>query len=182
MTPFAWLRSLLPYLAVALLVGAWSFGCYRAGGSGPRAELEQLRAANEEAKRLHDAEDRRKAAETTTLITTLEGQRDTNARNAATGWAAYRGLLNKPRPGTSTGGEPVPVVAAICDDADANRRLSDALQGYRAEVRASMDELWRADQERGRATGQLLEQAEHQTGELIVLKAWAVGAKAINAQ
>lgn len=182
MTPIAWLRGLLPYILVAALGAAWSIGCYFAGGSAPRAQLEQLRQANADAKRVHDAEDRRRAAETTTLITTLDGERDAKARDSARGWDAYRRLLKQPtaRPGAAA--EPVPIAAGICNDADADQRLSDALQRYREEVRASLDELWRADQERRAATAGLLEQAERQTGELIVLKAWAVGERAIHAR
>lgn len=180
---FAFLKALDPKIWVAIgcaiLFAAYTGAVYHAGGVGPRADLAKLQSSIETAKAARDVEDKRKAGETAAAITKLEGEKNAAIDNAAAGWAAYDKLQSaRGRPGK--GAQPVRPVTKVCDSADANNRLSDAIQSYRAEVAAGLDGLFDSLKASGRETGQLLEVAGKQAIEFNSVKAWAVEARRIN--
>ncbi len=167
-------------IAIAIAVSTSYVYMYHLGGNGPRADLAALKQAVEQAQKAYAAEDKRRAEASARLTKSLETQRDETAANAVAGWAAYYGVQSASnRPGKGT--EPVRPAPTICVDPDDNQRLSDALQSYRAEVRAGLDELFEALRSRRIEVGQLLEQAQLQAADAVACKAWAVEQHAINA-
>jgi hypothetical protein len=169
-------------LAIVAAFSTYTVAVYHAGGVGPRAEMAKLVASYQAAQKAQTEKDATRNAATKQLITKTEADRDANAKAAADNWTAYSKLLRErsaSRPGKGT--EPVRVAAQVCDNADQNDRLSDAIQSYKSEVRSSLDELWTATTERRQETGQLLVTATAQAIDYGSCQAWAVGEKAINA-
>lgn len=172
--PKVWLA-----IGCAILFAVYTGAVYHAGGIGPRADLAKLQTSIKTAKATRDAEDTRKAGETAATITKLEGEKDDAIADAADAWSAYNGLQSaRGRPGK--GAKPVRPDTKVCDSADANNRLSGAIQSYRAEVAASLDELYESLKAGGRETGQLLEVAGKQAIDFNAVKKWAIEARRIN--
>jgi hypothetical protein len=180
------LRKYWTHLLVAAAVGAYTIGVYWAGGRPARAELEEERAEWREMRTKMEAQFRLREASSRALIAKLEGERDDRIERINKTWARMVGeqedaaaravadlerLREQPRGGGAA--QPVRVVAEVCDDAAANRGLSDAISRHLAEVRRVLAG------ERAAVAG-LLKACELQTGDLLDVQTWAAGERTIH--
>lgn len=175
LSPKVWL-----YVGIAALVAAYTGGVYYAGGAAPRAELVKLKNEVVAAQKLAEAQDAKKTVETKAAILKLEGERNANALSRDTAWATYHRLLksngSRPKPAA----KPTRITSNICNSADEDQRLSDAVQRYRDEVRSGLDDLWRENQQRRFDTSVLIEQCEKQTADLDDAKTLIIELQKIN--
>lgn len=165
-----------PYVIAGLAIAAAAAvaGVYRAGGVGPRAQLEQLKTEVAAAKKLHDAEDRRKEGESKTIIKEKDNEREQAIYNANLSWSAELDRVRKQRiGGADRGPQPTPIAASVCDGADGNARLSDALAKAERETRGAI-----TDYQAG--TGELLAIAQRQAIEWNNLKGAVAGLRQVN--
>ncbi len=103
------------YLAVALVVAAYTCFVYRAGGNAPRAELKALQAASDAYKQ-----------ESSRIAKEKDRDYEMQMANTQYAWDQYR--LQHPI------AKPQRLTAVVCADASGNAKLSDALSAYLAEV------------------------------------------------
>lgn len=167
MSPYAWLGIVIAVLAAESAV-------FYAGGLGPRAELAKHRAEVLAAKKLHDAEDAKRTAETKTVIIEKDAEHEKVLLAVSTAWSAEYQRLHDDRDRLArAGAKPARIVAGVCNNADGNRRLSDALEKAERGIRERV-----ADYQGG--TGKLLEVCQRQTASWDNLKSALAGIKAVN--
>lgn len=163
------------YLLGALAFLAYSAVLYREGGRAPRAELEQFRAEVAAAQKVHEAEDQAKAAQSKTIIEEKDHEREEALEGSARRWADNLSRLREQRDRLArAAAKPARVVARICDGADGNARLSDAVGKAERDTRGAI-----AEYQAG--VGELLVIAERQAAEWDNLKRALTGIRAVNA-
>ncbi len=165
--------KLIAALAIIAAFAAWTFGAYRIGGNAPRAELAARVSADKAADDARIKEDAAKQLDTNNVIASLAKEKQDALTNAHDGWVAYNGLLRKSSSASAGGAQSVPVASDVCNDPEANRRLSDAIQGYRVGLRAQLDDF-------EQRVGQMLELAGVQAADANELKAFLQQGKRIN--
>ena len=87
-------------------------------------------------------------------------------------WAAELGGLRKYPSGSRTG-EPISILANVCDDTTANQRLSDAIQKFEQRLDDAIGNYQDG-------VGRLLEDADKDATTLAKVNEWASGEKLIN--
>jgi uncharacterized protein YceH (UPF0502 family) len=128
----AWLKTLNPrvwlFVGLFVLFAAYTIGVFRAGGSGPRAELAAFKAEVAAAGKAQQAQNERDARAREAVIQQREAEHATTVANLTARYDALAGELRKPDPGRRT----VPTLAAAapqltCPDraADFARRMDE---------------------------------------------------------
>lgn len=181
-------RNYWSYIAIGLVVIAYTGGVYYQGGVGPRAELAKERAEVEAETAKLVAAWQEDQDESDMYIAQLEEAHDQRVGRINTAWDAFIAGLPAGVHGNASGSpkpKPVPIAASVCNDAAVNQRLSLALSRYRDEVRDSIDQERSgrrsiAAGERAE-TSRLLKACELQTGDLIEVQDWAQKERQIHA-
>lgn len=121
-------------LTVALTVVVLA-GTFWAGGMAPRAQLvaQAAKAAQEVAER--EAEDGADVAASSIYVATLEEEYEEKLKAVDAAWHAYAASLSN-GPGGKPPSQSVQPRPQVCTDSAGNDRLSDALAGFREEIRA----------------------------------------------
>ena len=168
MNAYAW-------LGIAIAVFGAEAAVYYAGGVGPRGELARMKAGIEAAKKVHDAEDAAKIAATKAVITGKDAEHEKALAAVSTAWKSEYDRLRDVADGLARkGAKPARIAAGVCNNADGNRRLSDALEKAERGIRERL-----AGYQGG--TGKLLEVCQRQTASWDNLKRSVAGIKALNA-
>ena len=132
-----------------------------------KAEYATFRANIEAAKKVHDAEDKRKESESAAIITQKDTEYERNALVISAAWKSYADSLRVKPGGSSASQGPKPdqaITSIACNDPAKDALVSAAIEGARREVRSAITEY------RIGIAG-LFEQADKQAEQLITLQA-----------
>lgn len=161
------------WVAVAVVVAAFTGFVYHQGGEAPRAELAATHAAIAQARAAHDAEDARRERQSAATIKEKEDESKRLVLATATAWKSYYDGVQHSIGRGGQGAKPVPPVTRVCEGQDANDRLSHAIADYRQGVRDAF-----ADYRLG--IGHLLEVCTNQANDLKLMVEWALAEQRIN--
>lgn len=164
------------YLVAAVIVAVYTGVVYHQGGEGPRAKLASLTKSIKDAQTIHEAEDKRKEAESITAIATKDADYEKNLLVVSNAWKSYADSLRVKPGGSSAGQGPKPdqaITSLACNDPAKDALVSAAIEGARREVRAAITEY------RIGLAG-LFEQADKQAEQLITLQAEIVELARVN--
>ena len=163
-------------LGAVLIVTGYTAYVYHLGGVGPKAQLAALVSSYQAAQKVHEAEDAKKTAQSTTLITQKDAENAQNIKVIGESWNAYIARLPKrPNPGSANQGQkPVSIASTVCQDQASNNLVSTAVSRYRSEVIDSINEF-------RLGVSQLLSACDQNTAQLINLQDAVAGLATVNA-
>jgi len=166
--------QLVGWIAAFIAFVGYTGAIYHEGGRAPRAELERFKTEVAAAQAVHAAEDAAKAAQSKTIIQEKDHEREKALADSNAGWTAALARVRAERDSVAKqGAEPARAAPRVCDGADGNSRLSDALEKAERDTRAAV-----ADYKAG--VGELLVVAEQQALDWDNLKQAVAGLRALN--
>ena len=166
--------------AIAVAAGAaggataWKVQGYRLDAA--KAEYATLKTDVNAAQKVHEAEDAKKEAQSSSLIAEKEAENAKIAAVTAAAWKQYSDGLRRTGGKSSANQGPKPTTAttvSACNDDAGNKIVLAAVQEYQRSTRQAVDGF------RFEAAKQL-EQCEAQTGQLITLRSEVAGLVTIN--
>jgi hypothetical protein len=163
-------------LACVALFALWTAGAFWYGGSAPRRELADLRASIEQAQEARKKEDDRRREQTDALIKEKDDDRTKELARVGVAWSAQYGRMRADRDrlagerAQSAGETP-----GVCNGADGNQRLRDALLANERDADAAVGEF-------KEGVARLLEVAQRQAAEWDSLKSAVRGVRGVNAE
>jgi len=171
--------KVLEALAAVAIVAAYTGLIYYEGGKGPRAERDAVIAGIKAAQAEHERLSKMKEDASIAALAELEKNHEKALEANNDEWADFLGSLPRARSGSRERAEPVQEPTNVCGNSN-DKRLSDAIQGYRVSLAESLQRLRNFDDRRNEDTAGLLKLCGAQAIDLIEWKEFGIKLRTIN--